>query len=502
MNRQPFLTALLVPFIAATSACTAADDSDGTVAQTTAVKSQPLRAADAWTRKADMNLARGKYSTVTLSDGRVMVIGGISVADDAPTPATEIYDPDADAWTPAAPTPMPVPFINVAITLSSGMVLLVGQDVLSYDGTANSLRSFLYDPRADRWIETGSLPTQAVYWGNFTGNAVEGPDGRVLVAGGYSIDSGVAPFDPATPTTTTRLSFMFTPGRDNPADGTWDFTRDAAGEATQMPSPHEGVPLIDLRDGRFLICGGRWIGNPGQDLVALSAACDLYDWSSGQWTAAAPMPAIPDEDGAGSATPGSRYRYAAHRLPDGRVLIAGGMFLTADAEFGIGVRRSTIVFDPGQPAAPWSYAPAMNMQTGRFLAVVYHQPDGQFVVAAGSDADFLDLFTTEIFDPTRMTWSTGAELPSVHPFWADDAGLPADFKVCAIATWGSTGQAQLRHGRAFLGASGWSNASPVPPKDAYVFTPGSPGQGKSTPRLTLPASARSYLKGRGVSLLQ
>src|SRR5262249_1009627 len=130
-----------------------------------------------------------------------------------------------------------------------------------------------------------------------------------------------------------------------------------------------------------------------------------------------------------------------------------------------------------ESASPWTYAPQMDLNTGRFFALEYAQRDGRIVTAGGSgseshgDNDFFDLYTTEIFDPVRMSWSYGAELPSVHPYWADEAGLPADFKVCAFGTFGSVGQAGLRHGLGFFGPVGGSNASPTPLKNAYVYVP-------------------------------
>jgi N-acetylneuraminic acid mutarotase len=53
-------------------------------------------ASGQWTSAAPMGLPRARHAAVALSDGRVAVVGGISIQ---PTGSVEIYDPRTNKWT-------------------------------------------------------------------------------------------------------------------------------------------------------------------------------------------------------------------------------------------------------------------------------------------------------------------------------------------------------------------------------------------------------------------
>jgi hypothetical protein len=77
-----------------------------------------------------MNQKRTNVNAVALPDGTVLVVGGQRngkwAADPDPVFATEIYDPDADTWTPTGPLHFPKQYHSVAVLLPDGRVLAAG----------------------------------------------------------------------------------------------------------------------------------------------------------------------------------------------------------------------------------------------------------------------------------------------------------------------------------------------------------------------------------------
>jgi N-acetylneuraminic acid mutarotase len=118
-------------------------------------------AADRWEARAPLPAARTGIAAAAL-DGKLYVVGGLSAAVD-------VYDPALDAWTRAAPLPRPR-LAPVAVALS-GLVYAVG-------GDASGRAVDAYDPATDTWSTRAAMPT-ARWW---AGGAVR--DGLLTVAGG------------------------------------------------------------------------------------------------------------------------------------------------------------------------------------------------------------------------------------------------------------------------------------------------------------------------------
>ena len=85
----------------------------------------------AWTTVAPMNQARTRHNLVVLPNGKILATGGTSVATganndaDAVLPA-ELYDVDADSWTPMATMAQPRMYHSGTLLLPDGRVLSVG----------------------------------------------------------------------------------------------------------------------------------------------------------------------------------------------------------------------------------------------------------------------------------------------------------------------------------------------------------------------------------------
>ncbi len=270
-----------------------------------------------------MLAARYIHTATMLQNGMVLLAGG----DDGvtgPLASCELYDPNSNAFLPAASMNNAREF-HTATLLPNGFVLVAGGA-----GTSGLLSSAeLYDPANDVWTLTSQSLTTARRI--HTANAL--PDGRVLVAGGYNAGSSAVGtgelYDPIADTWTVSASPMAT-------------ARTLHASAT-------------LPDGRVLLAGG-FNGS------AVLTQAEIYDPIMDQFTAVAPL------NTARQGTPASM-------LPTGNVLLAGGFTgstATATAEF----------YNPSSNTWTPTSAP---MSTPRFHNAVALLSNGKVMVVGGSN---------------------------------------------------------------------------------------------------------------------
>lgn len=261
-----------------------------------------------WSPAGDMQVPRLNANATLLENGKVLVTGGCcgstffpDAGDNFSANTTELYDPENNSWTKAAPmrwerelgttTLLEGPACRSASRPSyCGKVLAVGgfRGILvgDFDPTG---RSFgppeLYDPTTDSWSPTDDMSLER---GGHTATSL--PDGRVLVAGGDTCDYGC----------TTDTAEIY-----DPASGVWTSTP----HSMVRPQAYAGDAL--LSNGKVLVAGGFGATpSPGAAPEILRAA-QLYDPTDGSWSSAGVM-SVP------------RAQLTATALPDGKVLIASG----------------------------------------------------------------------------------------------------------------------------------------------------------------------------------
>lgn len=141
-----------------------------------------------------------------------------------------------------------------------------------------------------------------------------------------------------------------------------------------MNDERSSFELTPLADGRVLATGG-WsvLGSTG-----FIRSTEVYDPAARTWTTA---PSMLDQRG----------HHAAATLPDGRILVSGGLgrmgSLTATAE----------LYDP----ATGTWSRAGSMATGRLWHTATTLPDGRVLVTGGSDEGP----SAELYDPETNTFS-------------------------------------------------------------------------------------------------
>ncbi|MCP3065090.1 HYR domain-containing protein [Myxococcus sp. K38C18041901] len=222
--------------------------------------SAPLVVDPGWSSTAAMATARGQHAAIPLTEGSVLVVGGVNSGGFVTS--AERFDPTRGAWSVVA-----APGITGNTTF--GVMLPTGSAVAFTDG---SLTGRLYDAAANTWTATGAmsasraLPTATLL-----------SSGQVLVAGGSSLATAEL-YDPTTNT--------FTP-------------------TGSMSAARRAHVAARLRDGRVLVVSG--FNNAAVEVPS----AELYDPTAGTWSLAAP-PLVP------------RHYATGTLLPDGRVLLAGG----------------------------------------------------------------------------------------------------------------------------------------------------------------------------------
>lgn len=149
---------------------------------------------------------------------------------------------------------------------------------------------------------------------------------------------------------------------------------------------HEGVVL---NDGRLLIIGGQ--RNP-TDYESINT-CNIFNPITNSWTTVAPMNQ-------------ARTRFSALLLPDGRVLVMGGLYRTTTA---YEMLNSCEIYDPTNNT--WTYVASMNnVRYGHQASLIRN---GKIMVCGGGNPEG----STEVYDIYNNTWEVVGDLNSNRQFF-------------------------------------------------------------------------------------
>ncbi len=224
-----------------------------------------------------MNVPREGHTATLLTNGMVLVAGGVSTF--GYTNKAELYNPAVGTWALTGSLPMNLAG-HTATVLNNGKVLVAGG--------ANSVNDFssseLYNPVTATWATTANSMTSA----REGAAATLLPSGSVLVTGGLSTFSI---------TGVTSSSDIY-----NPSTGPWATT--SAGNMTTARCGHTSTLLAN---GLVLIAGG-------ENTSGVLSSAEFYNPSQPFYLAFS----------SASSMGTARFGATATLLPNGMVLVAGG----------------------------------------------------------------------------------------------------------------------------------------------------------------------------------
>jgi len=314
--------------------------------------------AGLWLTNSPMLAIHSGGTATLLQSGKVLVVGG--EVDSETTAAAELYDPATGSWTPVRP-------LHTARTGHSATLLLNGKLLVAggfnnnyQTGLTYANNAELYDPISETWTETGPLQT-----GRFDFTATLLFDGRVLVAGGAVTDTNTA---------TAELY--------DPATGFWTPTGN-------LNESRDHYTATLLPDGEVMVSGGT---SNGFIYPGTRSSIELYDPTQGQWTLAGTMVQ-------------ERVGHTATLLPSGKVLLAGGI---TNAPPPTTPFFSAEIYDPLTGMS----SPAGSMNSARVYHTATLLPDGTVLVSGGLtdhtgnvSSDGSATNSTEIYNPATDTWT-------------------------------------------------------------------------------------------------
>jgi N-acetylneuraminic acid mutarotase len=198
-------------------------------------------AANTWSPAASMSIRRDGHTATLLPAGQVLVVGG---HDNSALSSAELYDPAANTWSPAG-SMSTFRYGHTATLLTSGGVLVAGGygSDSGYGYYSSLAGAELYDPANDSWSPAASMSTAR---SNHPATLL--PSGKVLVAGGYTYNSGA----------TLASAELY-----DPASDSWS-------PAASMSIPRDGPSATLLLSGKVLVVGGR-------NSSGLLASAELYN---------------------------------------------------------------------------------------------------------------------------------------------------------------------------------------------------------------------------------
>jgi len=325
-----------------------------------------------------LGVARAGATATPLLNGKVLIAGGLAPYATMLN-STELYDPATNTFA-AGPAMNIARWEATATLLPNGKVLIAGGLNSNFDLASTEL----YDPT------TNTIAVGPAMNGAHSGaTATLLPDGNVLIAGGrgqkstdlydaYANSFAPAAYQPALNVATYRATATLLPngkvliaGGDGPGGTTsstelYDPATNTLAAGPTMSAARDWATATFLPNGKVLIAGGELFANGDRTVLT---STDLYDPATNTFAA-------------GPAMNAARSDAAATLLPNGKVLIAGGLGL-----------NSTELYDP----ATNTFGASNPMTAARSDAAIVVLPNSQVLITggfgSGPEQSSTDLYT-------------------------------------------------------------------------------------------------------------
>jgi uncharacterized protein (TIGR03437 family) len=286
-----------------------------------------------FTATGSMTIARYSHTATLLPDGRVLIAGGVD-SDGNSVLGADLYDPSTGTFTATGS----MKFGQICASL-----LNTGKVLMSLPTNANAE---VYDPSIGAFVAAAGYV--GATGGSFVTTATPLADGRVLIAAGTPTPGPIYDPDPIS----AQLY--------DPTTGMFSLT------GTMVhPDAYTGRSATLLTNGKVLFAGGSVIGD-SQPYPQYPDA-ELYDPSAGTFTASGNL-----------IQP--RSEHTATLLPDGSVLITGGISADAQSAAFYDYHQSAELYD--SRSAIFSFAGNMTMARVNHVATLLK--DGTVLITGGT----------------------------------------------------------------------------------------------------------------------
>lgn len=320
------------------------------------------RVADAWTATSgQLGAARANHSATVLPDGRVLAAGGTNGPN--VLASAETFNEDTGQWTSVG-SMVKGRNLHTATLLPNGTVLVAGGFTAQGLSSATSHSEIFYPP-SNRWVATTPMVSTRSYH-----TSVLLPDGNVMVFGGYNGTSYLS-----------SAEIYYSTGR------VWRAIPTGA-----IPARAQHTATL-LQDGRVLIVGGVNSGGILSDAWT-------YSTLTGAFTA---QPSLPVNY--------QRHSHSATLLRDGRVLVAGG-------NDGFGEVGNAIIFDPASPSWTPTSSGGNDMLIPRLRHTATLLPNGKVLISGGVTALGGAIQLNEGFDVDFTTWQAQGRMIAAKGYHA------------------------------------------------------------------------------------
>lgn len=231
------------------------------------------------TQAASMNHARYGHTATLLSNGSILVVGGLDKDGNALTSA-EIYNPGTNTWT-AATSMGTSRYLHSAVLLPSGSVLVAGGLTGSNPTWTTLSTSIEYNPTGNVWENPASFGTE-----RYSTTLITIPDSKVFMIGGLQYAPDLLNEDTDHTANTKKFSATTACNIYNATAHTWSgatavpeaVTRTAYRNYTgALATSNTIVAVADTQYYLYNISGNSWT-NKGS--ISQSASYDVYNGTS------------------------------------------------------------------------------------------------------------------------------------------------------------------------------------------------------------------------------